>query len=110
MPLALGFDVYGTLVNMLDLRRVLAGLVGDLAETFALLWRQKQVEYAFRRGLMQQYADFNVCTREALEYTVRELDVDLSERGQQRLMDAFASVRAYRDVVSGLGALREQGH
>lgn len=109
-PLALGFDVYGTLVDMLALRRVLGTLVGDLAETFTIHWRQKQVEYAFRRALMQQYADYNVCTREALRYTMDELQVDLSERGQALLMEAFASLPPFPDVLSGLGALRAQGH
>lgn len=109
-PLALGLDVYGTLVDLLALRRVLGSLVGDLAETFTIHWRQKQVEYAFRRGLMQQYADYNVCTREALQFTMQELQVDLSERGQALLMEAFASLPPYPDAPGGLGALREQGH
>lgn len=110
IPFALGLDVYGTLVDMLTLRRLLSGLVGDLAETFAVEWRQKQIEYSFRRALMEQYADYNVCTREALEFTMRELDVELSDRGQARLMEAFASLPPYPDVLGGLGALREQGH
>jgi 2-haloacid dehalogenase len=110
MPLVLGFDVYGTLVDMLALRRLLAGLVGDLAVTFASLWRQKQVEYAFRHALMEQYVDFNACTREALDFTVRELGVDLSQRGHDRLMEAFESLPPYPDVLNGLGTLREQGH
>ena len=109
-PLALGLDVYGTLVDLLALRRVLGSLVGALAETFTIHWRQKQVEYAFRRGLMQQYADYNVCTREALQFTMQELQVDLSERGQALLMEAFASLPPYPDAPGGLGALREQGH
>lgn len=110
MSLALGFDVYGTLVNLLDLRTTLQGLVGDLAETFAVHWRQKQIEYAFRRTAMQDYADFNTITREAMEYTIAELGVELSERGRRRLMDAYESLRPYRDAAPALTALRDAGH
>src|SRR5260221_552832 len=28
---------------------------------FANLWREKQLEYSFHRGLMQNYADFSIC-------------------------------------------------
>ena len=58
MPNAIGFDVYGTLVDPLEMNQHLRRLVGDIAARFAQLWREKQVEYAWRRGLMQKYETF----------------------------------------------------
>ncbi len=52
MPLRIGFDVYGTLVDPLEMNGHLRPVVGDFADRLSEPWREKQVEYAFRRGLM----------------------------------------------------------
>ncbi len=62
MPVTVGFDIYGTLVNPLEMNRHLRPLVGDLVDRFSELWREKQVEYAFRRGLMGCCESCGVCT------------------------------------------------
>jgi FMN phosphatase YigB (HAD superfamily) len=52
MNKVIGFDVYGTLVDPLEIGQHLQQLIGDKALEFAQLWHDKKVEYAFRRGLM----------------------------------------------------------
>ncbi len=79
MPEAIGFDIYSTLVNPLEMNRHLRPLVGDLADRFAQLWRQKQFEYSIRRGLMRKYENFGVCTKQALLFAMYTLKVDLSD-------------------------------
>jgi len=37
----------------------LRALAGEQAIQFASVWRTKQLEYSFRRGLMRRYADFD---------------------------------------------------
>ncbi|MEC8428964.1 MAG: haloacid dehalogenase type II, partial [Pseudomonadota bacterium] len=69
MSSVLAFDVYGTLINTHGLVGQLETLVGDRARQFSQTWRDKQLEYAFRKGLMQNYQNFAVCTRQALDYT-----------------------------------------
>jgi 2-haloacid dehalogenase len=86
---ALGFDVYGTLVDPLALAEPLQALVGEQAVRFAELWRTKQLEYSFRRGLMQRYVDFDACTRQALLYTQQALRCDLPESDQGRLLETY---------------------
>lgn len=110
MPLAIGFDIYGTLVDPLEMNGHLRAMVGDLADRFSELWREKQVEYAFRRGLMGRYEDFGVCTRQALRYAIEMLNVDLSSEDQERLMAAYQRLEAFPDVAAGLEILRSQGH
>ena len=110
MPLAIGFDIYGTLVDPLEMNEHLRAMAGDLADRFSELWREKQVEYAFRRGLMGRYEDFGVCTRQALRYAIEALNVELSEEDQERLMAGYQRLVAFPDVAAGLERLQSQGH
>ncbi|MDG4554144.1 MAG: haloacid dehalogenase type II [Candidatus Competibacter sp.] len=107
---ALGFDVYGTLVDPLALAEPLQALVGEQAVRFAELWRVKQLEYSFRRGLMQRYVDFDACTRQALLYTQQALRCDLPESDQGRLLEAYLYLSAFPEVVTTLTTLKAQGH
>ncbi len=75
MLYAIGFDVYGTLVDPLEMQRHLRALLGEQAGQFAALWREKQLEYSFRRGLMRAYVSFDVCTAQALAYVMQALGV-----------------------------------
>ncbi len=107
---SLGFDVYGTLVDPLEMQTHLGQVIGAHAERFSQLWREKQLEYAFRRGLMRAYEDFGVCTRQALEYTMLALDIALSDEDQQQILDAYQHLDPFSDVIPGITALASQGH
>jgi 2-haloacid dehalogenase len=63
MAITLAFDVYGTLIDTAGVTQALEKYVGDKASAFSSLWREKQLEYSFRRGLMQNYQSFAVCTQ-----------------------------------------------
>jgi 2-haloacid dehalogenase len=107
---AIGFDVYGTLVDPLAMSAELEAIAGRRAAEMSATWRAKQLEYSFRRTLMDAYANFDVCTRDALRYAARATDVDLSEVEEQRLIDAYLDLEPYGDVVPGIQQLREKGH
>ncbi|MBL8258353.1 MAG: haloacid dehalogenase type II [Candidatus Competibacteraceae bacterium] len=107
---SLGFDVYGTLVEPLALAEPLRALVGEQAVQFAGLWRTKQLEYSFRRGLMRRYVDFDVCTQQALQYAQKALKCELPESDQARLLDAYLHLPAFSEVAGALKALKVQGH
>ncbi len=107
---ALGFDVYGTLVDPLALAEPLQALVGEQAVAFANLWRTKQLEFSFRRGLMQRYVDFDVCTRQALRYTQQALRCELPESDHDRLLEAYLYLPVFPEVTASLTALKAQGH
>ncbi len=57
--------------------------LGDKAEALASLWRTKQLEYTWLRGLMGRHADFWQVTGEALDYamTVLGIPATVSRRG-----------------------------
>lgn len=106
----IAFDVYGTLVDPLEMSRHLQVMVGDKAQGLSKLWREKQVEYAFRRGLMGRYEPFGVCTLQALHYAMQVLDVSLSTEQQRFLLAQYQLLKTYVDVVPGIESLRAQGH
>ncbi len=62
----IALDVYGTIVDTSGVKERLERLVGRSAEAFVGLWRQKQLEYSFRRALMGKYEPFSTSTRQAL--------------------------------------------
>jgi 2-haloacid dehalogenase len=107
---AIGFDVYGTLVDPLAMSATLGFAVGEQAAEMAAVWRTKQLEYSFRRTLMGVYENFDVCTRDALRYAARAMGVALSDIEEQRLMRGYLDLQPYPDVVSGIEKLQQAGH
>lgn len=109
MTPTLAFDVYGTLIDPYGVRSKLDELVGEAAGGFAATWRDKQIEYLFRRGLMGEYRRFSVCTRQALDYTCDALGVTLGDDARDRLMAQYRELPAYADAAAGLEALHAAG-
>jgi 2-haloacid dehalogenase len=109
MSVTLAFDVYGTLIDTHGVVVALTRFVGDRAPEFSQAWREKQLEYSFRRGLMQHYEDFAVCTRQALDYTNAVFGSPLGEQDKAELMAVYRVLPAFADVKAGLAAARHAG-
>lgn len=105
MNVTLAFDVYGTLVDPSRMADHLAADAPGQAPVLAELWRQKQLEYAFRRGLMRCYVDFATCTQQALQYACDHLHVTISEARRQQLMTLYQNLPAFDDVHDALTVL-----
>jgi 2-haloacid dehalogenase len=110
VQLGIGFDVYGTLVNPLEMHQHLRARFGELAERMASVWREKQVEYAFRRGLMGRYQNFGVCTRQALQFALASLGLELPPTEQEQLIEQYQHLPAFSDALPGIQALKAVGH
>ncbi len=89
--LTLAFDVYGTLIDTQGLQRALSDALHDeeLGRRVSRRWREKQLEYSFRRGLMEQYEPFSICTRQALRYALAEADQTLPKEMEETLMAGY---------------------
>lgn len=109
MTATVAFDVYGTLIDTHAVVARLSGWIGDRAPGFSRVWRDKQLEYSFRRGLMRRYEDFSVCTRQALEYACDLLDLPLSEERKAELVELYRRLPPFDDVGEGLAALGNRG-
>ncbi len=105
MAITLAFDVYGTLIDTHGVVAKLEELVGDRALDFSSTWRDKQLEYSFRRGLMQNYENFAVCTRDALDYTCGRYAVPMVAGQKQALLDIYRELPAFDDVQGALSDL-----
>jgi 2-haloacid dehalogenase len=104
----LAFDVYGTLVDIHGIRDAAEPFLGAKSSSLLVRWREKTVEYAFRRGLMQNYVEFGECSRQALEYANAELKAGLTDQAKQGLLDAQHRLPAFSDVVAALPLLSNQ--
>ena len=110
MAYTLAFDVYGTLINTSGVFDKLNSMITDRAEPFMRLWRQKQLEYSFRRGLMGCHTDFSVCTRDALIYVCKTNGINLSKEQQEELMQSYTELPAFSDVKSCLTACHKENY
>lgn len=110
MPLTFAFDVYGTLIDTAGVTQSLERLVGDRAALFSSRWRDKQLEYSFRRGLMRDYVDFSVCTRQALAFTAAQLKLPIDDTAAQALLAEYRRLPAFADVPAALEQLNAAGH
>jgi len=102
MPVTLAFDVYGTLIDTHGVISKLQEIIGTKAPEFSHTWREKQLEYSFRRGLMQNYENFAVCTSHALDYTCTYHKVSITKQQKHDLLDYYLTLPAFKDVEDGL--------
>lgn len=109
MTITLAFDVYGTLIDTHGVSVELEKHVGSTAAGFSKVWREKQLEYSFRRGLMQRYEHFSVCTAQALDYTDAFFKVSLSPQAKESLLNAYKVLPAFADVRQGLARAQKSG-
>jgi 2-haloacid dehalogenase len=105
MAITLAFDVYGTLIDTHGVVAKLEEIVGDRARDFSSSWRDKQLEYSFRRGLMQNYENFAACTRDALDYTCDRYAVQMDAGQKQALLGIYRELPAFDDVPDALSEL-----
>jgi len=109
MNTTLAFDVYGTMIDTNGVVSELQKCIGNNAKFFSDTWRSKQLEYSFRRSLMQNYENFAICTRQALDYTCLYHKVVLSEHKKSDLLNLYEVLPAFSDVKEGLTRLQQAG-
>jgi 2-haloacid dehalogenase len=106
----LAFDIYGTLIDPYSMEAHLDRAFGNKAKDATQMWRDKQIEFSFRRALMRKYVDFNVCTAQALDYVCQRFDAQLSGADSQALLDLYLALPPFPDAVPALRALSGRGY
>ncbi|MEM8898338.1 MAG: haloacid dehalogenase type II [Bacteroidota bacterium] len=104
---AIVFDAYGTLLSIDALDAKLEKHFGAKAKAVNQVWRQKQLEYTWLRGLMQEYRPFSTVTGEALEFACQHLGIKLTHSIKEGLVRGYFELTAYEDVKSALERLSE---
>jgi 2-haloacid dehalogenase len=64
------FDAYGTLFDVQSVLGKVEGACPGRGVLITKLWRLKQLEYAWLRTCMEDFADFAVVTRDRLVYAL----------------------------------------
>lgn len=102
------FDAYGTLFEVDSVSRGAQEVLGDRWRALSDLWRAKQLQYTWLRGLGGCHADFWQVTGEALEFAMASLGIE--DAGiHRRLMDLYLGISAYPEVPAALSRLKAKG-
>jgi 2-haloacid dehalogenase len=106
---ALVFDAYGTLYDVQSVRSLATKLCGDRGELITQIWRLKQLEYTWLRGLMRDYEDFWSVTRAALEFALESAGVEPTPAVCDPLMKKYLDLDPYpeaKEALASLGGLK----
>jgi len=98
----LGFDVYGTLLDVACATRG-----HELPEGFGAAWRSKQLEYTWTAQLTGAYEDFWALTAKALDFTIARTRAGAAARDE--LLGGWLSLEPFIEVAGALAALRDGG-
>jgi 2-haloacid dehalogenase len=102
------FDAYGTLFDFASAAAACADVLGDKAAAVSALWRDKQLQYTWLRGLQGRHADFWQVTGDALDFTLETLAIgDANVR--DRLMSLYRTLDCFPEVPQVLRRLKEAG-
>jgi 2-haloacid dehalogenase len=102
------FDAYGTLFDFGSAAAGCRDQLADKAERLTALWRDKQLQYTWLRGLQGRHADFWQVTGEALDFALEALQ--LADSGlRERLMNLYLTLSAFPEVPEMLRRLKSAG-
>lgn len=104
------FDAYGTLLDVHSAVMGNADKVGDSADALSALWRQRQLEYSWTRGMMRKYADFWQLTIEALDFALQTYGLEGRPGLKESLLNAYFELKAYPDAAKSLEMLKAEGY
>jgi 2-haloacid dehalogenase len=93
---ALVFDAYGTLYDVQSVRGLAIELCGEKGEIITQVWRLKQLEYTWLRGL----------TRASLEFALATVGVEASQALCERLMHKYLDLDLYPEARDALTSLK----
>ncbi|AWG22132.1 haloacid dehalogenase, type II [Flavobacterium faecale] len=108
MQKTIAFDIYGTLIDTEDVLTTLQTYLKEQANVVMETWRNKQLEYSFRRGLMNSYVDFSVCTSNALDYACLKHKTPLTADQKKTLLEEYKKLPVFSDVVTTLQRLKQE--
>ncbi len=81
---AIVFDAYGTLFDLdsfaSEANRIYRGRGKAISQTM----RQKQLEFAMARDIMGKYSDFEMLTRNAIEFALKKSGIKRTDAGRRK--------------------------
>ena len=111
-PRAVLFDAYGTLFDVYSVGRLADQLFPGQGPALSALWRDKQIEYSRLVTTSDDgahYRPFWDLTRASLRWACKRLALDLTQEGEERLMDQYRHLSAFEDSLDVLRSLKSRG-
>jgi 2-haloacid dehalogenase len=102
------FDAYGTLFDVAAAAARCRDALGERVGPLAALWRDKQLQYSWLRGLQGRHADFWQVTGDALDYALETMAID-DRALRERLMTLYLTLDAFPEVPAVLTRLKAAG-
>lgn len=102
------FDAYGTLFDFASAAAGCSDVLGTKAGTLTALWRDKQIQYTWLRGLQGRHADFWQVTGDALDFSLETLGL-ADPALRERLMGLYRTLRCFPEVPIVLKQLKSAG-
>ena len=103
------FDAYGTLFDVFSVTSLCEDLFPGYGKQLSNLWRKKQLEYSWLRSLMGRYRGFWGVTEDALVYSAKSLNLEITASERVQLMDSYLHLATFPDVKPGLEELKKIG-
>ncbi|MGH1361068.1 MAG: haloacid dehalogenase type II [Burkholderiaceae bacterium] len=102
------FDAYGTLFDFASAAAACSEELGERAGELTRLWRDKQLQYTWLRGLQGKHTDFWTVTGEALDFSLETLGFQ-GRVLRERLMALYRHLACFEEVPDVLSDLRAAG-
>jgi 2-haloacid dehalogenase len=103
------FDAYGTLFDFASAAAGCRMVPADKATALTALWRDKQLQYTWLRGLQDRHADFWQVTGDALDFALETLA--LAGPGlRAELMSLYRTLKCFPEVPQVLARLKADGY
>jgi 2-haloacid dehalogenase len=102
------FDAYGTLFDFASAAATCRDALGDKADALTALWRDKQLQYTWLRGLQGRHVEFWQVTGDALDFSMETLGI-AEPALRERLMGLYRTLDCFPEVPDVLRQLKDAG-
>ena len=110
------FDAFGTIFDVYSMAQLAEEIYPGSGQAISMMWRDRQIEYTRLVSMAdpsqegsRYYTSFWDLTIKALHYTCARLNLPMTEAIQERLMDQYAQLDIFPDVVPVLKELQGKG-
>jgi len=102
------FDAYGTLFDFNPAADHCRDVLGDKTDELSAVWRTKQLQYTWLRGLMNRHKPFWEVTGDALDFAMDTVGINDAAL-RERLMSLYYRIDAFPEVPEVLKTLKNAG-
>ena len=100
------FDAYGTVFNVDYVSEGCENEYPGQGKLISQKWRRRQLEHTWLLALMHRYADFETVTRDALQITLNELNLEYTPKILEDLYALYLELKPFPDVKQALSELQ----